>query len=122
MSFVTAEIDSKLAGLSRADADFADFGIVKVDDEGKIELYNHYEAELAGVTPAAAEGRNFFTEIAPCTNNKLFFGRFQNGVANDQLDTEFNYTFTYKLRPTNVAVHMKRDKATGSNWIFVKKK
>ncbi|MCL9999189.1 MAG: photoactive yellow protein [Erythrobacter sp.] len=122
MSFVTAEIDSKLGALSRDDADLADFGIVKVDDEGKIELYNKYEAELAGVTPAAAEGRNFFTEIAPCTNNKLFFGRFQNGVAAGELDAEFNYTFTYKLRPTNVGIHMKRDKATGSNWIFVKKK
>lgn len=122
MSFVTAEIDSKLGALSRDEADLADFGIVKVDDEGKIELYNHYEAELAGVTPAAAEGRNFFTEIAPCTNNKLFFGRFQNGVAAGELDAEFNYTFTYKLRPTNVGIHMKRDKATDTNWIFVKKK
>jgi photoactive yellow protein len=122
MSFVTADIETKLAGLSRADADVADFGIVKVDDEGRIELYNKYESDLAGVTPAAAEGRNFFTEIAPCTNNKLFFGRFQNGVAAGELDAEFNYTFTYKLRPTNVAVHMKRDKSTGSNWIFVKKK
>ncbi|MEQ8410964.1 MAG: hypothetical protein RIC51_08120 [Erythrobacter sp.] len=122
MSFVTAEIDSSLANLSRESADAADFGIVKVDDEGKIELYNHYEAELAGVTPAAAEGRNFFTEIAPCTNNKLFYGRFKSGVEADDLDAEFNYTFTYKLRPTNVAIHMKRDKESKSNWVFVKKK
>jgi len=122
MSFVTAEIGSNLANLSRDAADAADFGIVKVDDEGKIELYKKYEAELAGVTPAAAEGRNFFTEIAPCTNNKLFHGRFQSGVAADELDSEFNYTFTYKLRPTNVAIHMKRDPETKSNWVFVKKK
>jgi len=122
MSFVTAEIDSSLATLSREQADMADFGIVKVDDEGKIELYNKYEAELAGVTSAAAEGRNFFTEIAPCTNNKLFYGRFQNGVAADEMDAEFNYTFTYKLQPTNVAIHLKRDKASKSNWVFVKKK
>ncbi|WP_291132466.1 PAS domain-containing protein [Erythrobacter sp.] len=122
MSFVTAEIDSGLATLSREAADAADFGIVKVDDEGKIELYNKYEAELAGVTPAAAEGRNFFTEIAPCTNNKLFHGRFKSGVEADELDTEFNYTFTYKLRPTNVAIRLKRDKESKSNWVFVKKK
>jgi len=122
MSFVTAEIGSNLASLSRDAADAAEFGIVKVDDEGRIELYNKYEAELAGVTPAAAEGRNFFTEIAPCTNNKLFHGRFQSGVAADELDSEFNYTFTYKLRPTNVAIHLKRDPETKSNWVFVKKK
>ena len=122
MSFVTAEIDSNLSSLSRDAANAADFGIVKVDDEGKIELYNDYEAELAGITSSAAEGRNFFTEVAPCTNNKLFFGRFQKGVEAGELDAEFNYTFTYKLRPTNVAIHMKHDKASGSNWVFVKKK
>lgn len=122
MSFVTSEIDAKLGNLSRGDADLADFGIVKVDDDGNIQLYNKYEADLAGVTPGAAEGRNFFTEIAPCTNNKLFYGRFQNGVAAGELDTEFNYTFTYKLRPTNVAIHLKRDQASESNWVFVKMK
>ena len=122
MSFVTSEINASLATLSRETADAADFGIVKVDDEGKIELYNTYEAELAGVSPATAEGRNFFTEIAPCTNNKLFHGRFKAGVEADELDAEFNYTFTYKLRPTNVAIHLKRDKDSKSNWVFVKKK
>lgn len=120
MSFVTSEIDAKLGALTRVEADHADFGIVKVDDEGVIQLYNKYESDLAGVTPAAAEGRNFFTEVAPCTNNKLFYGRFQNGVAAGELDAEFNYTFTYKLRPTNVAIHLKRDKASSSNWVFVK--
>jgi photoactive yellow protein len=122
MSFVTPEIESNLGSLPRNEADAADFGIVKVDNEGKIELYNSYEAELAGITPAEAEGRNFFTEVAPCTNNKLFFGRFKSGVAAGELDAEFNYTFTYKLRPTNVAIHMKHDKESGSNWVFVKKK
>ncbi|MEE4152776.1 MAG: PAS domain-containing protein [Erythrobacter sp.] len=122
MSFVTADIATNLGTLSRDAANAADFGIVKVDDDGKIELYNDYEAELAGITPAAAEGRNFFTEVAPCTNNKLFYGRFQKGVEAGELDAEFNYTFTYKLRPTNVAIHMKHDKNSGSNWVFVKKK
>lgn len=122
MSFVTQEIEGNLASLSRDAANAADFGIVKVDDEGRIDLYNEYEAELAGITPAAAEGRNFFTEVAPCTNNRLFYGRFQNGVAEGELDAEFNYTFTYKLRPTNVAIRLKRDAASGANFIFVKKK
>lgn len=122
MSFITSEISSKLGALSRGEADLADFGIVKVDDEGNIQLYNKYEAELASVTPAFAEGRNFFTEIAPCTNNKLFYGRFQKGVAAGDLDVEFNYTFTYKLRPTNVAIHLKRDNASDTNWVFVKTK
>jgi photoactive yellow protein len=121
MTFVTSDVTSRLNYMSREDADKAPFGIVKVDDSGRILLYNRYEAELAGVSPSNAEGRNFFTEIAPCTNNKLFFGKFKDGVAAGQLDTQFKYTFTYKLKPTNVSIHLLRDRATNSNWVFVQK-
>lgn len=120
MSFVNQEVLQKLGAMSREEADRAEYGIVKVDPMGKIILYNHYESRLAGVAPSAAEGRNFFTEIAPCSNNRLFMGRFMQGVEKGELDTSFNYTFTYKMKPTNVNVRLVHDKATKSNWIFVK--
>lgn len=120
MSFVNSDVLTKLGSISREEADRADYGIVKVDSTGKIVLYNHYESRLAGVAPSQAEGRNFFTEIAPCTNNKLFMGRFLQGVEKGELDVAFNYTFTYKMKPTNVAIRLFHDKASKSNWIFVK--
>jgi photoactive yellow protein len=119
MSFVDSNLLSNLGGMSREHADRAPYGVVKVDATGKILLYNHYEAQLAGVAPSAAEGKNFFTEIAPCTNNKLVFGRFKKGLEAGELDAEFNYTFTYKMKPTNVKLHLKHDKASGTNWVFV---
>jgi photoactive yellow protein len=122
MSFVPPDVLSKLKSLSREEADRLPFGIVKVDSSGRIQLYNHYEAQLAGVAPSSAEGKNFFTEIAPCTNNKLFFGRFKKGMEQGELDVNFNYTFTYKMKPTNVAIHMLHEKDTGSNWVFVQAK
>jgi len=122
MTFVSQEILEKLATISKEDADLASFGIVKLDPQGSVILYNKYEADLAGITPEEAQGRNFFSEIAPCTNNKLFYGRFIEGVANKDLNAEFNYTFTYKLKPTNVAIHLLHDTASNSNWVFVKKK
>jgi len=122
MSFVTPDILSRLSNLSRNDADNATFGIVKVDNNGKILLYNRYESELAGVASAAAEGKNFFTEIAPCTNNKLFFGKFKTGVEAGELNTAFNYTFTYKMKPTNVSILLLHDKSSKTNWVFVTKK
>lgn len=122
MSFVTPDILSKLGSLTRSDADGAAYGIVKVDNSGKILLYNRYESELAGVAPAVAEGKNFFTEIAPCTNNKLFFGKFKAGVEVGDLNSAFNYTFTYKMKPTNVQIHLLHDKSTKTNWVFVQKK
>lgn len=111
-----------LGYLSRDQADAANFGIVKVDDQGQILLYNRYESELAGVPVASAEGKNFFTQVAICTNNRLFFGKFKDGVASGHLDVSFNYVFTYKMKPTNVIIQLYRDQASSTNWIFVKKK
>lgn len=122
MSFVAPEILSRLGNLNRTDADTVPYGIVKVDQSGKILLYNRYESELAGVAPNAAEGKNFFTDIAPCTNNKLFFGKFKTGIDAGELNASFNYTFTYKMKPTNVAIHLIHDKGSKTNWIFVLKK
>lgn len=120
MSFVSQDTLAKLGKLSRDEADKTEFGIVKVDTTGKVLLYNQYESKLAGVAPSQAEGRNFFTDIAPCTNNKLFMGRFLQGVEKGELDASFNYTFTYKMKPTNVQIRLFHDKSSKSNWIFVK--
>lgn len=117
-TFVPGELFNILGNLSRADADSCDFGVVKVDDSGRILLYNRYQSELGGVPVPSAEGKVFFTQIAPCTNNALFFGTFKKGVAAGALNVSFPYTFTFKMKPTNVKVHMYRDQASGSNWIF----
>lgn len=120
-TFVPAELFGLLGNLSRSDADSCDFGVVKVDDSGVIKLYNRYESELAGVAPSTAEGKNFFTQVAPCTNNGLFFGSFKKGVASGSLNVTFPYTFTFKMRPTNVKIHLYRDQASKTNWVFVAK-
>ena len=122
MSFIDPTLLSKLGQLTREEADKQPYGIVKVDPTGRILLYNHYESNLAAVAPSAAEGRNFFTEIAPCSNNRLFSGKFQNGVQKGELDSEFGYTFTYNMKPTNVQIHLLHDKSSKTNWIFVQKK
>jgi photoactive yellow protein len=122
MSFVPAEVLNTLSTLNRNQADSHDFGIVKVDDTGLIQMYNKYESELAGIRPADAEGKNFFTQVAPCTNNRLFYGRFKEGIQAGNLDIALPYTFTYKMRPTNVQIHMYRDASTKTNWVLVKKR
>lgn len=100
--------------------DNAPFGIIRVDDEGIVEFFNQYEAELSGMDPAEVLGKNFFTQVAPCTNNRLFRGRFKKGVRRDELDETFTYTYTYKMRPTLVDVRLYRDES-GQNWITVQK-
>ena len=52
------------------------FGVVKMDLTGKILEYNMAEAELTGTDPAWALGKNFFNEVATCTNTPAFYGKF----------------------------------------------
>jgi len=122
MSFVESSLLSNLDMLSRDQANSTPYGVVKVDDAGVVQLYNRWESDMAGVAPTAAEGKNFFTQVAPCTNNRLFFGRFKDGVSKGELDAEFNYTFTYKMRPTNVSIRLFRHRNSRTNWVFVTKK
>jgi photoactive yellow protein len=119
MSFVPQTVIDSLARLTRTQADAHAFGVVRVTDEGVVTLYNRWESELAGVAVSAAEGRNFFSQVAPCTNNRLVFGKFKDGVQKGELDAEFNYTFTYKMKPTNVALRLFRHAPSATNWVFV---
>ena len=121
MSFVDSSTLTTLPALDQHQADALDFGVVKVDDDGNVLLYNKWESDMAGVPVASAMGKNFFTQVAPCTNNRLFFGRFKDGVSAGELDTEFNYTFTYKMKPTNVVIRLLRD-GSSTNWVFVAKR
>lgn len=120
LHFEDDELVEKLRHASEEQLDNAPFGIIKVDDEGKVEFFNQYESELSGMDPSDVMGRNFFTQVAPCTNNRLFRGRFKKGVRRGELDETFTYTYTYKMRPTLVDVHLFRDEA-GNNWITVQK-
>lgn len=117
-TFVPGELFGMLGNLSRNDADSCDFGVIKLDDSGKVVMVNRYQSELGCVPVPNFENKHYFTQIAPCTNNGLFFGTFRKGVAANSLNVCFPYTFTFKLKPTNVRVHMYRDPASKTNWVF----
>lgn len=120
LHFEDEDLGEKLRHASEEQLDNASFGIIKVDDEGIVEFFNRYESELSGMSPEEVKGRNFFTQVAPCTNNRLFRGRFKKGVRRGELDETFSYTYTYKMRPTLVDVHLYRDEHQ-NNWIMVQK-
>ncbi len=121
LAFEDDDLPEKLGDLPRKTLDEAPFGIVQVDDEGIVQFYNQYESEMADVAPEDAIGRNFFTELAPCSGNRLFHGRFKEGIRKNDLDERFSYTFTYKMSPTLVDVRMHRDEE-GRNWVLVRKR
>ena len=41
------------------------------------------------------------------------------GMEAGEMDFSLRYTFTYRMKPTNVRLHLLRDPLSGTNWIFV---
>ena len=111
----------RLSTLTPNEADAIPYGVVKLDDKGTILLYNQYNTENFLYKQAEVVGKNYFTEVVPCANNFMFKGRFFRGVESGQLDSVFDYVFTYRIVPTKVRIHLFRDQITRTNWIFVKK-
>ena len=121
-SFVPDKVLNNIDRINPENADKMPFGVTQVDKEGNIKLYNSYNRdEFADFKGQDVTGKNYFTDVAPCANNFMFSGRFKRGIENGNLNSIFDYLFTYKLAPTKVKVHLYSDANTGTHWIFVKK-
>ena len=121
IGFGKDDIDNVLAKLTAREVDQLAFGAVQLDGRGNILRYNAAEASITGRDAKEVIGKNFFRDVAPCTNSATFKGAFDKGVREDNLNTMFEYVFDYKMAPTKVKIHMKRAIAGDSYWIFVKR-
>ncbi len=112
--------EATLAELHAAeDFDHFAFAVVEVDDGATVLALNRTAAELFGVVADAAIGRDFFLQVVPGTNNRLFRGTFRRCVEIREVDLLFSYTFTYRIAPTDARVHLHRRQ--GRNLILVRR-
>jgi photoactive yellow protein len=95
------------------------WGVIQLSHEGVVLQYNRYEEGLAGRRAAEVIGRNFFTEVAPCTDVQEFAGRFREGVAAGVLHETFDFVMAF-TPPRRVTVTLYLSAATGTIWVFVR--
>ena len=110
-----------LATLINADEDRLNelpFGVVKMDLNGTVLEYNDTEAKLSGLSHENVIGRNFFTQVAPCTNNFMVAERYHQ---NEALDEIIDYVFTYRMRPTEVRLRMLKDANQATQFLLVER-
>ncbi|MBN2895739.1 MAG: photoactive yellow protein [Campylobacterales bacterium] len=119
--FDAGDLTNKLSKMSKEELDKLAFGAVELDRNGTILQYNAVEGDITGRDPSQAVGKNFFRDVAPCTNSPEFYGRFKEGIDRGSLNALFEYTFDYNMRPTRVKVQMKQDPTKNSYWVFVKR-
>lgn len=106
--------------LSENELEDLPFGAIQLDTTGKILRFNGFESKISGVAKDDAVGKMFFTEIAPCTNVKEFYGRFKEGVARKRLHEKFRYHYSFKRNPMDVTITLFYSDLTQSIWVFVR--
>lgn len=121
ISFGADNIENELARMTLDQLDDLAFGAVQVDGKGRILLYNAAEGAITGRSPQEVIGKNFFEDIAPCTNEHGFRDKFDEGVQKGVLNTLVDWTFDNAMTPTRVQVHMKKAAQSDRYWIFVKR-
>lgn len=120
IDFGANDLDNRLSKMSSAEIDQLAFGAIQLDPTGTILQYNETEGAITGRSPSQVIGKNFFTDVAPCTNTPKFKGAFDK-VVKERGSVMIEYTFDYQMAPTKVKVHMKPALVGGSFWIFVKR-
>ena len=98
------------------------FGAIRLDENGTVLSYNTAESKLTGRDPQRVIGRNFFTQVAPCTNVQAFAGRFREGVAKGDLHAIFPYRFDFEMAPRDVSITLFYSQETKTAWVFVRER
>jgi photoactive yellow protein len=116
----TYQQSQRIEDLGEEEFNALPFGAIRLDGSGRVLQYNAYEAKLAGRDPKQVIGRNFFTEVAPCTNVQEFAGRFRAGIDSGALNVTFPYRFLFPDRYVNVEITMMLTMSGDGAWVFVK--
>jgi photoactive yellow protein len=121
VTFEKSDIENVLENMTADQINELPFGAIELDQVGTILRYSTVEAEITGRDPETVIGKNFFTDVAPCTDTPRFRGEFERGVRDKHLETMFEYVFDYEMKPTKVKVHMRKGMMGDTYWVFVKR-
>ena len=113
--FIFRTIDS----IGEKELDSLPYGVIQLDAQGTVLRYNAYEEGLSGLTRQKVVGKNFFKQIAPCTDMQEFYGRFREGVAAGELHCTFRYHFAFKRNPRDVTVTLLYNAREKLTWVLV---
>ncbi|MBK9259692.1 MAG: PAS domain-containing protein [Polyangiaceae bacterium] len=107
-----------LANKSETEFDAMPFGMIRLDRQGTVKTYNEWEAQLARRKARDVIGRNFFTEVAPCTNVASFRGKLDELAASGQKTYIFDYDFSFPWGNRRVRVRFVIE-SDDERWVLV---
>jgi photoactive yellow protein len=114
--FDAADLGSRLSGMSDAELDELPFGVVEMDHGAVVLRYNATESRYSGLPRERVVGRQFFRDVAPCSNNRHVAERFTL----DALDETIAYTFSLRMKPVAVTLRMLKAADGGPMYLVVR--
>lgn len=107
--------------LDEAGMDDLPWGSVRLDETGRVLAYNRAEEQLAGTLRGGVVGRNFFSEVAPCTGVREFGGRYAQVVARGGGPPEcFAFIFRFARGDLLVDISMSYDPVRSEGTLLVR--
>ena len=119
MSQLNLPISQDEPDVDFATLDLLPYGIIVVDETGTILYYNAREEQIAGRRRADVLGRNFFSEVAPCSQVREFYGRFKETMSRAGLVADFHFHFPFPGRPREVEITLTSFQKDGSNLCLI---
>jgi photoactive yellow protein len=108
---------SDLDALSKGQTDMLTFGVIGLNQDGIVEVYNAAEAGLARLDQDRMLGTHFFS-FAQCMNNSMVAQRFE---LESVLDTVIDFTLTLRMRPTPVKLRLLKEPGILRRYILVQR-
>jgi len=118
-NFRDTDLLDRLEGMDDTALDSLPFGVIAMSEDGTVASYNVAESRLSGLTPSNVIGRNFFSSVAPCTNNLLVAHRFATEPA---LDAIIDYVFTFRIKPVGVKLRLLKQTARHRMYLAVERR
>jgi photoactive yellow protein len=119
---VAPETLDRLDEMSDDELQALDVGAVQLRDDGTVAALNDAAFRLPDLPDqadrSAAVGEHFFRDLAPSTDNGLFFGRFREGQRRGELDARFPYTFADASGAAAFTVHLYRAPGRETTWLL----
>jgi photoactive yellow protein len=123
LDFDQADLMTPLQTMDDAALDELEFGVIGIDDSGKVRHYNRYESSLAGLRPERVLGNHLFTVVAPCMNNFLVAQRFEDAAADGSvLDVTVDYVLTLRMRPLKVQLRLLAQPGAARRFVLVNRR
>ena len=103
---------------STARLDALPFGVVGLNGEGIVEVYNETEAKLAGLNRDDVIGAHFFLSVAQCMNNFLVAQRLED---EEDVDAIVAYVLTFRMRPTPVRLRLLKRAGHSRRFVLIQR-